>query len=149
MAPPFENEKGTKESAATVPAVVPTDDEVSKLFAAAFHASGLADQAGSLTPGQALLPWMLDVLLSQHSVKGYGRDLSDFAKHMSEVGVEILKVKADHVRLYKAALLEAGAQPATVARRLSVLRGVYRQLAAKGFVSWEVAQELSTVKAPP
>ena len=37
---------------------------------------------------------------------------------------------------------------ATVARRLSVLRGAYEQLAAKGLVSWEIAQDIAAVKAP-
>ena len=38
--------------------------------------------------------------------------------------------------------------PATVARRLSVLRGTYKQLAAKGLVSWETAQDIAAIKAP-
>ena len=38
--------------------------------------------------------------------------------------------------------------PATVARRLSVLRGAYQQLAAQGLVSWETAQDIAAVKAP-
>ena len=59
-----------------------------------------------------------------------------------------LDVTADHVKLYKRALLEAGMASATVARRLSVLRGAYEQLAAKGFVSWETAQDIAAVKAP-
>ena len=36
---------------------------------------------------------------------------------------------------------------ATVARRLSVLRGAYEQLAAKGLVSWETAQDIAAIKA--
>jgi hypothetical protein len=36
-----------------------------------------------------------------------------------------------------ASVLEAGMQRTTVARRLSVLRGTYKQLAAKGLVTWE------------
>ena len=36
----------------------------------------------------------------------------------------------------------------TIARRLSVLRGAYEQLAAKGLVSWETAQDIAAVKAP-
>ena len=36
----------------------------------------------------------------------------------------------------------------TVARRLSVLRGTYKQLAAKGLVCWETAQDIGAVKAP-
>ena len=35
-----------------------------------------------------------------------------------------------------------------MARRLSVLRGAYKQLAAKGLVSWETAQDIAAVKAP-
>jgi integrase len=45
-------------------------------------------------------------------------------------------------------MLKAGLRSTTVARRLSVLRGVYRQFAEKGLVPWKVAQDLSTVKAP-
>src|SRR5262249_26490303 len=82
-----------------------------------------------------------------HSVKAYGRDLMDFLRHMQAQGVDPLHVTADHVRLYKRALLEAGRTPATVARRLSVLRGTYHQLAAKGLVSWETAQDIAAVKA--
>jgi hypothetical protein len=33
--------------------------------------------------------------------------------------------------------------------RLSVLRGTYRELAAKGLVPWEVAQDIGAVAAPP
>ncbi len=36
---------------------------------------------------------------------------------------------------------------ATVARRLSVLRGAYEQLAAKGLISWETAQDIAAIKA--
>src|SRR5262249_7264404 len=52
------------------------------------------------------------------------------------------------VKLYKRALLEAGMQRTTVARRLSVLRGTYKQLAAKGLVSWETAQDIAAIQAP-
>ena len=59
-----------------------------------------------------------------------------------------LEVTADHVKLYKRALLEAGLKSTTVARRLSVLRGTYHQLAAKGLIAWETAQDIGAVKAP-
>ena len=96
----------------------------------------------------ALVPWICDALLSNHSVKAYGRDFMDFVGHMQAQGVTPLEVTADHVKLYKRALLEAGKTSATVARRLSVLRGAYEQLAAKGLVSWETAQDIAAVKAP-
>ena len=95
----------------------------------------------------ALVPWICDALLSNHSVKAYGRDLADFARHMAARGVDPLHVTADHVKLYKRALLEAGLKSATVARRLSVLRGTYTQLAAKGLIAWETAQDIAAIKA--
>src|SRR3982750_3855426 len=115
----------------------------------AFLARALeATETDASTTAAALVPWICDALLSNHSVKAYGRDLMDFLRHMQFHGVTPLEVTADHVKLYKRALLEAGRTSATVARRLSVLRGTYKQLAAKGLVSWETAQDIGAVKAP-
>src|SRR3954453_12473068 len=115
----------------------------------AFLGNALAATGGDApTTAGALVPWICDALLSNHSVKAYGRDLMDFLRHMQAQGVTPLEVTADHVKLYKRALLEAGRTPATVARRLSVLRGTYHQLAAKGLISWETAQDIAAVKAP-
>ena len=45
--------------------------------------------------------------------------------------------------------MEAGLKSATVARQApSVLRGTYHQLAAKGLIAWETAQDIGAVKAP-
>ena len=67
---------------------------------------------------------------------------------MQAQGVTPLEVTADHVKFFKCGLLEAGMTPAAVARRLSVLLGAYHQLAAKGIISWETAQDIAAVKAP-
>ncbi len=122
----------------------PAATKVQAFLANALAASG---QDAPTTAG-ALVPWICDVLLSNHSVKAYGRDLADFLRHMQAQGVDPLQVTADHAKLYKRALLEAGLKPATVARRLSVLRGTYKQLAAKGLVAWETAQDIAAIKAP-
>jgi hypothetical protein len=37
---------------------------------------------------------------------------------------------------------------ATLARRLSVTQGAYREFAAKGLISWETAQAIGAVRAP-
>ena len=113
-----------------------------------FLAKALAAAANPETTAHALVPWICDVLLSNHSIKAYGRDFVDFVQHMKAQGVDPLEVTADHVKLYKRALLEAGMQRTTVARRLSVLRGTYKQLAAKGLVSWETAQDIAAIQAP-
>jgi site-specific recombinase XerD len=121
----------------------PAADKVQAFLTRALEATGsAADQAAA-----ALVPWICDALLSNHSVKAYGRDLMDFIRHMQAQGVTPLAVTADHVKLYKRALHEAGLTTATIARRLSVLRGAYEQLAAKGLIAWETAQDIAAVKA--
>src|SRR5437868_1527239 len=122
----------------------PAATKVEAFLAQALAATG----TDAPTTAGALVPWICDALLSNHSVKAYGRDLMDFLRHMQAQGVTPLEVTADHVKFYKRALLEAGRTSATVARRLSVLRGTYHQLAAKGLVSWETAQDIGAVKAP-
>src|SRR5208282_6077183 len=121
----------------------PAADKVQAFLARALEAAG-----GSQDTAAALVPWICDALLSNHSVKAYGRDFMDFVRHMQAQGVAPLAVTADHVKLYKRALLEAGMASATVARRLSVLRGAYEQIAATGLDSWETAQDIAAVKAP-
>jgi integrase/recombinase XerD len=128
----------------TVPESV--EHRVGEMLAGIFAASG--GLVGPATPATALVPWVSDVLRSDHSFKAYGHDLADFLQHMGRLGVDPLSVSPDHVKLYKGAMLKAGLRPATVARRLSVLRGVYRQFAEKGLIDWAVAQGLQTVKAP-
>ena len=122
----------------------PAAAKVEAFLARALEATG----SDAPSTAGALVPWICDALLSNHSVKAYGRDLMDFVRHMQAQGVDPLHVTADHVKMYKRALLEAGLKSATVARRLSVLRGTYHQLAAKGLVSWETAQDIAAVKAP-
>ncbi len=100
----------------------PAAAKVEAFLARALEATG----SDAPTTAGALVPWICDALLSNHSVKACGRDLMDFLRHMQAQGVTPLEVAADHVKLYKRALLEAGRTSATVARRLSVLRGTYK-----------------------
>jgi integrase/recombinase XerD len=122
---------------------VPASEKVEAFLARALEATG----SDAPTTAGALVPWICDALLSNHSVKAYGRDFLDFVRHMQAQGVAPLAVTADHVKLYKRALIEAGMATATVARRLSVLRGAYHQFAAKGLVSWETAHDIAAIKA--
>jgi site-specific recombinase XerD len=121
----------------------PAADKVAAFLTRALEATGrAADQAAA-----ALVPWICDALLSNHSVKAYGRDFLDFVRHMQAQGVTPLEVTSDHAKMYKCDLHEAGMTTATIARRLSVLRGAYQQLAAKGLISSETAQDIAAVKA--
>ena len=78
----------------------PAAEKVEAFLAKAFEATG--SEAQSAAAG-ALVPWICDVLLSNHSVKAYGRDLMDFVRHMQAQGVDPLHVTADHVKCYKRA----------------------------------------------
>ena len=60
---------------------------------------------------QVLVPWICDVLLSDRSVEAYGTDLVQFAAYLEKNSVSLQQATADHVRLYKANLLRAGARP--------------------------------------
>ena len=74
----------------------PAADKVEAFLAQALSATG----SEAPTTAGALVPWICDALLSNHSVKAYGRDLLDFLRHMQAQGVDPLQVTADHVRLY-------------------------------------------------
>ncbi len=100
----------------TTPTIM-TDDDFSRDEVASILKSLLPGNPGfRVDPVAALVPWICDVLLSENSVKGYGRDLAHFAGHMRELGVDPVRVTADHVKLYKGALLKAGVRPATIRR---------------------------------
>ncbi|MDC0936274.1 tyrosine-type recombinase/integrase [Pirellulales bacterium] len=116
---------------------------------AAFLADASSAIGGSSGAVAALIPWASDVLHSEHSLRGYSRDLRHFFSHMHKLNVPPLEVTVDHVKLFKGALLQAGVSPATIARKLSVLRGAYQQFAAKELMPWEAVQAISAVKAPP
>ena len=61
----------------------------------AFLARALAATGGDApTTAGALVPWICDALLSNHSMKAYGRDLMDFLRHMQSQGVTPLEVTA-------------------------------------------------------
>jgi site-specific recombinase XerD len=66
---------------------------------------------------------------------------------MHGLDVAPLEVTADHVKIYKRALLNAGMTSATVARRLSVLRGAYKQFACKKLVEWDIVHENAAIES--
>jgi hypothetical protein len=62
----------------------PAADKVGAFLAQALAATG----TDAPTTAGARVPWNCDALLSNHSVKAYGRDLMDFLRHMQAQGVE-------------------------------------------------------------
>ena len=127
--------------------VLPAGDETSDTKIGETLARNLSVANSKLV--RVLVPWICDVLLSDRSIEAYGTDLVQFATYLEKNAVSLEQVTADHVRVYKAVLLRSGARPGTVARKLSVLRGAYREFADKGIVSWPTANAISAIKSPP
>lgn len=96
----------------------------------------------------AIVPWFCDKLGSDLSIKDYRRDLASFWLRMKAQGIDPLAVTGDHVRIYKKTLDTAGARSASISRYLSVIRGVYQQLAIHGQVRWDVAQDIQAIEGP-
>jgi site-specific recombinase XerD len=120
------------------------DDDVAhflRRLLAASHGRG-AD------PAAALVPWVCDRLPSVNSRRAYFRCLAAFVRHLRAVGVEPLAVTGDDVRLYKAALQQAGRSSASIAHALSVLRGTYEQFGKRGLVQWNRVRDIQAVTSP-
>jgi len=67
-----------------------------------------------------------------HTYQAYRRDLSDFLAYCRRVGVHPVSVERAEVAGYLQDLQDRGLAPATVARRLVALRGLYRLAAETG-----------------
>ena len=96
---------------------------------------------------------------SSHTIDSYSADLRDFASFAANGGdVDWTKVTKADVRGYLMKLGSSGASPATVRRRLSSLRSLYRFLAREGDVEADptrglhgpkLSRRLPKVLAPP
>jgi integrase/recombinase XerD len=86
---------------------------------------------------ERLITLFLDMLAAErgagkNTLAAYGRDLADFASRLAGGRRSVATAKTDDVRAYLGELTKRGMQPATVARRLSAIRQLYRFLYAEG-----------------
>jgi len=99
-------------------------------------------------PAAALVPWICERLPSEQSRQTYASVIRDFVLHMNDCGKDPLSVSGDDVRIFREALRQAGMKPATIAKQLSVIRGVYRQFGKRGLVDWAIVQDIQAVESP-
>ena len=102
-------------------------------------------RVGSRRPGLAraakpaderLTALFLDMLAAErgaekNTLAAYGRDLADFSAYLAGTGRSVATAATDDLRAYLGALARRGLRPATVARRLSAIRQLYRFLYAE------------------
>lgn len=85
---------------------------------------------------------------SAHTLRAYGKDLRLFEEFLCGLNepLSFEDVDADIIRAWVAGMMEEGAAPTTVNRRLSALRSFYSYLCDEGVVHGVPAKELSGPK---
>ncbi len=88
-------------------------------------------------PGADLVIGFLEALQSEraasrHTIAAYRHDLGDFVAFLAAQHVRLGAARPDHVVAYLERLRARGLKPASVARRLSALRGWLRHLVREG-----------------
>jgi integrase/recombinase XerD len=86
---------------------------------------------------ERLVALYLDMIAAERGAQGntlaaYGRDLADFTAYLAGAGRSVAGASTPHLRAYLADLSRRGLGAATVARRLSAIRQLYRFLYAEG-----------------
>jgi integrase/recombinase XerD len=86
---------------------------------------------------ERLIALYLDMLAAErgagrNTLAAYSRDLEDFSAYLKAAGCSVAKAATDDLRGYLGALSRRGLRVATVARRLSAMRQLYRFLYAEG-----------------
>jgi integrase/recombinase XerD len=69
---------------------------------------------------------------SRHTIDAYRRDIRDFLRLLGQRRVPFARASADDVLAWMERQRRAGRKPATIARRLAALRGLYVHLARDG-----------------
>jgi len=98
-------------------------------------ATRAADGAAQPSDGR-LIALFLDMLAAErgaapNTLAAYRRDLADFASYLAGAGATVKSATTEDVRRYLGVLARRGLRPASVARRLSAIRQLYRFLYAE------------------
>jgi integrase/recombinase XerD len=90
-----------------------------------------------MASGERQVALFLDMLAAErgagaNTLAAYRRDLADFTAHLAGSGGSVAAATTDNLRAYLGDLADRGLSPATVARRLSAMRQLFRFLYAEG-----------------
>ena len=86
---------------------------------------------------ESIIALFLDMLAAErgagrNTLEAYTRDLTDFSNHLASTRRTIAKAGTDKIRAYLQLLAKRGLAAASVARRLSAIRQIYRFLYSEG-----------------
>jgi len=107
-------------------------------------------QLPAIQPGGTMVDvfaTVLDGLDSHHSKRAYGRALSEFhAWWRGQTTAAVVDYNA--VAKWRAELVDAGRlSPQSINQRLAAVRAMVRALAVRGYLSWEAATAICTIKS--
>ena len=89
------------------------------------------------TASSRLVELYLDMLAAErgagrNTLDAYARDLADLSEHLAAAGTNLQRATTDNLRSFLAVLSKRGLSAASVARKLSAVRQLYRFLYAEG-----------------
>jgi integrase/recombinase XerD len=85
--------------------------------------------------------------VSRHTLAAYRRDLDDFDRFLVRGGHRLTEVRADDVVSYLEHARARGLKPASIARRLAAVRGLYRHLVREEALTRDPTEHVDTPRA--
>ena len=85
--------------------------------------------------------------VSRHTLAAYRRDLADFDRFLVRGGHRLTEVRADDVVSYLEHARARGLKPASIARRLAAVRGLYRHLVREEALTRDPTEHVDTPRA--
>jgi len=85
--------------------------------------------------------------VSRHTLAAYRRDLADFDRFLARGGHRLTEVRADDVVSYLEHARARGLKPASIARRLAAVRGLYRHLVREEALTRDPTEHVDTPRA--
>jgi len=85
--------------------------------------------------------------VSRHTLAAYRRDLADFDRFLARGGHRLTEVRADEVVSYLEHARARGLKPASIARRLAAVRGLYRHLVREEALTRDPTEHVDTPRA--
>ena len=112
------------------------------------HGSEPLPSSGPPATEAQLAEAFLSQFQNHNTRSAYQSDLSDFRDYASQHSVSLIEAARETIQIYLRNVAEAGARPATLARRLATLRGFYRYALEAGALVNDPTTYVKPVRVP-